>query len=163
GDAFRHLDLSAGLGTTTLSVARALSLAGDGRALSTLAIDEDARALETFERIVAHHIDGFAPLRLETRAGSLPGALDEVPGPFELSTAGLALTGLSRPEELVRIAATKLAPGGVLLLLEPALRETTRALMRLRDEIAKRDELAVLGPCPHRGPCPMLARERDWC
>ena len=163
GDPLRVLDLGAGLGTTSLSVARALALSGDARALSVLALDEDARALDAFARIAAKPIEGFAPIQLHTRRASLPGALEEISDRFDLVTIGLALNELGAPEALLRLAASRLAPGGVLLILEPALRETTRALMHLRDGIAEHGELAILGPCPHHAPCPMLARERDWC
>jgi SAM-dependent methyltransferase len=159
----RLLDLGAGLGTTTLSVARALSLAGAETALAVLGVDDDPRALETFGRIVARPIEGFAPVRLEALAAHLPEALVGLRGPFELVTIGLALNELDDPRGLVERAGELLAPGGIVLILEPALRETTRALMGLRDAIARDGSLAVLGPCPHQAPCPMLARERDWC
>jgi SAM-dependent methyltransferase len=163
GAELRLLDLGAGLGTTTLSVARALSLAGDERALSVLGVDDDPRALEVFERVVARPIEGFAPIRLETRVGRLPAALDELGGVFDLITIGLALNEVPDPRELVERARARLAPDGIMLILEPALREATRALMRLRDAIAEEGALAILGPCPHASPCPMLPRERDWC
>jgi hypothetical protein len=50
-----------------------------------------------------------------------------------------------------------------LLVIEPALRTTTRALMALRDELLARGGLRVVAPCPHQGPCPMLAKPADWC
>jgi SAM-dependent methyltransferase len=157
-DTLRLLDLGCGLGTTTLSVARGLALAGDARSLDVVAVDDDPRALETFERIVTRPIEG-----LEAHAARLPEALDDLRGPFDLVTIGLALNEIIDPAALVERASAFLAPDGVLLIVEPALRETTRALMRLRDQIAHDGRLAILGPCPHQRPCPMLGRERDWC
>jgi ribosomal protein RSM22 (predicted rRNA methylase) len=55
-----------------------------------------------------------------------------------------------------------LAPGGTFVLLEPALRETSRALLALRDRLIGTG-LSVVAPCFWTGPCPALARERDWC
>lgn len=49
------------------------------------------------------------------------------------------------------------------LVIEPALRTTTRALQHLRDACAACDDLRIVAPCPHHRPCPMLPRERDWC
>ncbi|MBL9121242.1 MAG: hypothetical protein JNL80_15135 [Phycisphaerae bacterium] len=49
------------------------------------------------------------------------------------------------------------------LLIEPALRATTRALQRLRDLLVARGHVDLIAPCPHRQACPMLANERDWC
>jgi ribosomal protein RSM22 (predicted rRNA methylase) len=86
-------------------------------------------------------------------------------------------------------AAALLAPGGTIILLEPALRETSRALLAVRDALkstwegadpAVRGELKstwegpgskstweggldVVAPCFWRGGCPALAQARDWC
>jgi len=54
------------------------------------------------------------------------------------------------------------APGGSLVVMEPALRDTSRALLRLRDRLVERG-FAVRAPCLFRGACPALARESDWC
>jgi hypothetical protein len=48
------------------------------------------------------------------------------------------------------------------LLLEPALRETSRALLKVRDLLVGRG-YAVRAPCLWRGACPALVRESDWC
>src|SRR6185436_11471630 len=55
-----------------------------------------------------------------------------------------------------------LAPDGICVLLEPALRETSRDLLGVRDRLTARG-LFVVAPCLWQGPCPALARERDWC
>jgi hypothetical protein len=55
-----------------------------------------------------------------------------------------------------------LADGGVAILVEPALRETSRGLLAVRDRVLAAG-LHVLAPCFWTGPCPALARERDWC
>jgi hypothetical protein len=51
---------------------------------------------------------------------------------------------------------------GACVLVEPALRETGRALLEIRDRLVARG-LFVAAPCFWQGPCPALARERDWC
>jgi hypothetical protein len=55
-----------------------------------------------------------------------------------------------------------LAEGGRAILIEPALRETSRGLLELRDRLLAAG-LHVVAPCFWAGPCPALARERDWC
>ena len=50
-----------------------------------------------------------------------------------------------------------------LVVIEPALRTTTRALMALRDDLCARGGTHVVAPCLHQARCPMLAREGDWC
>ena len=57
---------------------------------------------------------------------------------------------------------TSLAPGGSLVVIEPALRETSRALLAVRDLLVARG-VAVRAPCLFRGACPALLRESDWC
>jgi len=52
--------------------------------------------------------------------------------------------------------------GGLVVLLEPALRETSRALIAVRDRLIV-SGLSVVAPCFWTGPCPALSRERDWC
>jgi ribosomal protein RSM22 (predicted rRNA methylase) len=49
-----------------------------------------------------------------------------------------------------------------LILLEPALRETSRALLAVRDHLLGKG-FDVIAPCFFTGPCPALIRERDWC
>jgi ribosomal protein RSM22 (predicted rRNA methylase) len=51
---------------------------------------------------------------------------------------------------------------GAVILIEPALRETSRALLEVRDRLVAAG-LHVVAPCFWTGPCPALARERDWC
>ncbi|HEY6476653.1 MAG TPA: small ribosomal subunit Rsm22 family protein [Polyangia bacterium] len=55
-----------------------------------------------------------------------------------------------------------LAPNGLLILIEPALRETSRELLAVRDQVLE-SGLHVVAPCFWTGPCPALVRERDWC
>ncbi len=59
----------------------------------------------------------------------------------------------------------RLKAGGLLVIVEPALQEPTRLLMRLRDTFLKRHpEAAVIFPCTHCDSCPMLANsDHDWC
>lgn len=58
-----------------------------------------------------------------------------------------------------------LNPNGALLVIEPALQTTTRALMNMRDRLLLRfPDLVPVFPCTHKNYCPMLqASEQDWC
>jgi hypothetical protein len=69
---------------------------------------------------------------------------------------------LERRAGLIEDAAAALAPGGSVVVVEPALRETSRALLAVRDRLVERG-LTVRAPCLFRGPCPALSRESDWC
>jgi ribosomal protein RSM22 (predicted rRNA methylase) len=92
--------------------------------------------------------------------------------PYDLILLGFVLNELYEqapdPVEatlsLLRHLSTLLAPDGALIVLEPALREHSRRLQRVRSElVAAEGPPFVFAPCLHRGPCPLLARERDWC
>jgi ribosomal protein RSM22 (predicted rRNA methylase) len=49
-------------------------------------------------------------------------------------------------------------------VLEPALKESARQLMRVRDALVQTaPQVQVFAPCIHRNSCPMLLAERDWC
>ena len=95
----------------------------------------------------------------------------ELAGPFaqiELILAAnflLELPGaaVAHADFLERICARALAPGGVVVLIEPALRETGRALLLLRDQLLARNAFRALAPCFTQKPCPALVNSRDWC
>jgi SAM-dependent methyltransferase len=61
-------------------------------------------------------------------------------------------------------AGEALAADGSLIVLEPALRATSRSLHAARDVIvARAGDLSVFAPCLRGGGCPMLETDRHWC
>jgi ribosomal protein RSM22 (predicted rRNA methylase) len=169
----RLLDVGAGLGSTSLGVARYLRLARHGcTGLSVDAVERDARALGLFQAIAAGlpGLGGeFAPLSLRGHTRDAREALPS--GPFDLITCGLVLNELTADGAaatgglgLLDALIARLAPDGALIVLEPALKTSARALMATRDAlVAVHPDLALIAPCVHRGACPMLANERDFC
>lgn len=91
-------------------------------------------------------------------------------GRFDLVVMGHLLNELfasakdktERRAALLRQAVSRLNPGGTLLVLEPALRETSRGLLEVRDALVAAG-LAIRAPCLYRGGCPALSRPSDWC
>jgi SAM-dependent methyltransferase len=69
---------------------------------------------------------------------------------------------LGRRADLVERALGALRPGGSVVLVEPALRDTSRELLQLRDVLVRRG-YAVRAPCLFRGDCPALLKPSDWC
>jgi ribosomal protein RSM22 (predicted rRNA methylase) len=55
-----------------------------------------------------------------------------------------------------------LEPDGTCIVIEPALRDTSRALLGVRDRLLVAG-LHVAAPCFCQTPCPALLRDRDWC
>jgi ribosomal protein RSM22 (predicted rRNA methylase) len=169
----RVLDVGAGLGSTSLGLARYLRLARHAcPGLSVEAVERDGRALGLFQAIAAGlpGLGGeFAPLTLRGHTRDAREALPS--GPFDLITCGLVLNeltgegsaatgGLGLLDQLI----ARLAPDGALIVLEPALKASARALMATRDALlAAHPGLSLIAPCVHRGACPMLANERDFC
>jgi len=98
--------------------------------------------------------------------------LPAVAGKFDLVVAAHLLNELfvdrEPPERValrarrVRAWSTLLAPNGLLILIEPALRDTSRELLAVRDQVLAAG-LHVVAPCFWTGPCPALALGRDWC
>jgi SAM-dependent methyltransferase len=74
---------------------------------------------------------------------------------------GEAITD-GRRADLLEQALALLSPGGSLVVVEPALRDTSRALLRVRDLLVARG-YAIRAPCLFRGDCPALVKETDWC
>ena len=49
------------------------------------------------------------------------------------------------------------------MIVEPALRQTARALHQMRNHLLKQDLCTVYSPCLHEGACPALDHPDDWC
>jgi ribosomal protein RSM22 (predicted rRNA methylase) len=92
---------------------------------------------------------------------------DPIPqGPFDTILVGHLLNevpgGATARAALVGTLLDRLARGGSVVLLEPALRETSRALLEVRDQLVA-SGVAVRAPCLYRAGCPALERDSDWC
>lgn len=160
----RVADLGAGAGAMTLGMLG--FFAGELGEIEVTAVDRDRAALELMRRAVAElpaqWRDGCS---LETTCADVTTWRPAQPG-FDLIIAGTLLNELE-PElghELAARWLPWLADDGALIILEPALRETTRELHELRDRLITERRGFVFAPCTRQqAPCPMLADERDWC
>ena len=145
--------LDVGAGPLPLSWA-----AVDAGATSVMAIDREPRALALGRRL------GDTPIAAQTWDAERGDALPD--GPFDTIVMGHVLNELwlgkravERRVGFVESLLRRLAPGGRLVLLEPALRETSRALLEVRDQV----KATIAAPCLVQTPCPALLRESDWC
>ncbi len=153
----RVLDLGSGPGPVA---AAALDAGGTSVDLA----DSSARALELAGRVLARDSGRITASRVNLESPEAPGAA----GPYDLVVLGHCLNELWRGEAdriarraaLLSRAAELLAPGGAILAIEPALLETSRELLAVRDRLAEEGH-PILGPCPPRAggayPCPALA------
>jgi ribosomal protein RSM22 (predicted rRNA methylase) len=90
-----------------------------------------------------------------------------VQGRFDLIVAAHLLNELALDEDgrarlVLGWCRELLQEHGTCILVEPALRETSRGLLAVRDRLSAAG-LFVVAPCLWQGPCPALARERDFC
>jgi ribosomal protein RSM22 (predicted rRNA methylase) len=150
----RIVDVGAGCG------ALGLGLAAAGLAFSYTALDRDNEALA----IAAAAMRVFAPAIAVTTT-----ACDVTKQPLtaaDLIVMGTLLNELPPDKRLplVERALAAIADDGAVIIVEPALRETTRALHELRDAVLARGAAHVFAPCTRRGtPCPALEDTDDWC
>ena len=152
----RVLDVGAGPGAMTLG----LLAARPQEDVAITAVDRDARALAILRRVAAA-LPG--PPSLTARVADVTAPLP--PGPFDLVLAGSVTNELQAAARapFLRALLERLADGGAVIVIEPALRETARALHALRDELVRAGHAHVFAPCTHEQPCPALTDVRDWC
>ncbi|XXF76838.1 small ribosomal subunit Rsm22 family protein [Myxococcaceae bacterium GXIMD 01537] len=155
----RHvLDLGSGPGPLAFAAldagAAEVTAADRSKAALTLA---RALAVEAGESLSTREWD-------PTKKGPLP------EGKYDVITMGHVLNELygtgdkavAQRAALLEQVLAQVKPGGSLLVLEPALRETSRALLQVRDVMVGKG-YAVRAPCMFRGACPALIKESDWC
>jgi ribosomal protein RSM22 (predicted rRNA methylase) len=162
------LDLGAGPGTAILAASSYLAHTRPGREVRFVAIEQNQGALTMAHALFKHvappeHV--FESAALDLSSASLRSLLGV--STFDIVIAANLLNEMDEEkafqlcEELV---STLLCAKGCLLIIDPALRETTRPLMRLRNRLLKSGASRVVAPCLHQQRCPMLAaHERDWC
>ncbi|GKS57261.1 hypothetical protein YTPLAS18_07880 [Nitrospira sp.] len=174
------LDVGAGPGTASLAVQEWLESTGQSiPRLTVTAVDRSRKALAlafmlwkavTRERcwtgaaLHTYRVD-VARLaevqRLTAREG----------GPFDLIVIANLLNEcfsgdrdpVGRRLKIVAHLLSVLDDEGSLLIIEPALREPTRALHQLRDRLVEQGLATIYSPCLHDAPCPALSHPDDWC
>lgn len=145
----RVLDLGSGPGPMAAA-------ALDRGAASAVLIDGSERALALAGRLLGQ----AAALTERADLESLPPGRSGGEG-FDLVILGHALNELSGPDAIarraavVRAAAARLAPGGSVLIIEPATLAAARDAMTLRDLLLA-EGWGVVAPCTRGGPCPAL-------
>ncbi len=154
----RVIDLGAGCGAMSLGL-----LASTAIPLAITAIDRDAAALG----IAATSVRDLANRR--KTATTIVTRIDEATSArladADLIVMGTLLNELSEGARLaiVERALGSIAPDGAVIVIEPALRETSRSLHTVRDQLIARGA-HVFAPCTRQvAPCPALADPTDWC
>lgn len=167
----RILDIGSGPGTSVLGILDHFSLRGQAAGLSFTAIDPVQENLTLLESLYYAHpasraADGLRVLK--ARIEDLPAGLS---GAYDLIVLSNVVNELfaGREERIERrsdiidaILGKTLAADGSCIIIEPALRETSRDLLMLRDVLRGRG-LTVYSPCLGKGACPAIGNPKDWC
>ena len=176
------LDLGCGPGTGALALLDWLWRRSPERAgsVSVLATDTSPAPLQDSKRLWDAYCQevGISSKGLRCIEGNLEhplkGDLGKQivrSGPYDLIIMANCLNELfpasiDPPAERAAVVAQLLpflAPHGTLMIVEPALRQTARALHHVRNHLLKQGLCTVYSPCLHEGACPALDRPDDWC
>jgi ribosomal protein RSM22 (predicted rRNA methylase) len=169
GARLRIVDLGAGLGASALGLAlRAREQRPDLRLELTL-LDDDRGALAIAEALFGRLFPGDP---VTVRTAGLAALAFEPRGDVDVVLASNVLCELDRGMDVAaradRAAALVqrwmrgLAEDGHVLVVEPALKATARALQGLRGRLAMAG-WGIVAPCTHSKGCPLLVDEGDWC
>lgn len=176
-DGFSVLDLGSGPGTGALAVLDWWHRQRSPHGLSVTAVDGSSDALKQARQLWDRYCQaaGVGEANLQTYEGELERRiwLDQARQrpPFDLIIIANSLneiyTDAQDPiqtgTDLVVEALSLLAPHGTVMIIEPALRETSRALHRVRDRLLQGNHCTVYSPCLHDNGCPALVNPTDWC
>lgn len=160
----RVIDLGAGCGAMSLGIIESLVALAMPIAISIIGIDRDVAALGIAgaairELATVRGIEvSFTPRAEDATTAKLASA--------DLVVMGTLLNELPAParQSVVERALAAIGDDGAVILIEPALRETSRGLHELRDAILTSGAGHVFAPCTRKSaPCPSLAHPNDWC
>jgi SAM-dependent methyltransferase len=157
----RIFDFGCGIGASALGVIRALRHRGLAQPIRVDLHDTDRAAVSLATNVLA-----LLPNVQSGLATYPPNQTYHLVifGQVLVEVAGRRPAGDANAEVLLQHAVNELLePEGAVIVVEPALREATRRLHRVRDGLVDSGRVHVWAPCPHDHPCPMLANPKDWC
>lgn len=160
----RILDLGAGSGAAGFAALHRLG----ARPARLRAVDRSSGSLETLARVAASCREMWSAASVEIEQGDVAheSGRDES---HDLILCSFALNELVERDPAFDCAAwvrrlmKRLAPAGVLVIVEPALKASSERLEALRDHVIGWPTTRILGPCQHHARCPMRADGRHWC
>jgi len=168
----RILDIGSGPGTALLGVIDFFAEQDNHPELECTAVDplvENLKEAETF--FIAHRnkmnvCASFKAIRASIE--DVENLLDEC---FDIIILSNVLNELFSQDErridkrigvLKNILSHILSDAGSCIIIEPALRETSREMLKVRDGLLMHG-FRIFSPCLFGGSCPALTNPRDWC
>lgn len=168
----RLLDIGSGPGTALLGVLEFFSRQDRKPVLACTAVDQVAENLREAESLFEHYRkEHRANASLRTVQASVERFEGRLDGPFDLIILSNLLNELfpgdgekiaKRTSTLKNILGRFLTDDGSCIVIEPALRETSREVLMVRDGLLK-EGFSVYSPCLIGTGCPALAHPKDWC
>jgi len=171
-DRLRVLDLGSGPGTALLGVRDHFVQQDRRPVLEFTAVDqveENLRAAKSLFGELEDDDRGRSVLR--TVMSPIESAGQHLVGQFDIVILSNVLNELFRADKdrigkrttfLGLTLDRLLADAGSCIIIEPALQETSRDLLGVRDGLVDAG-FGVYSPCLVQGRCPALANPRDWC
>ncbi len=170
---FRILDLGSGPGAATLGALEFFAEEKFRPPLEFVAVDQVAENLKIADELFRSRrtgLDCTASLKIvrsviEEAATHLAGTT------FDLVLFSNVVNELFMHDEqripertalVQEVMGRLLSPDGSCIIIEPALRETSRELLQLRDGLLEQG-CVVRAPCLCMGRCPALTNPKDWC
>ncbi|MGE5172545.1 MAG: small ribosomal subunit Rsm22 family protein [Betaproteobacteria bacterium] len=166
----RILDLGCGPGTASLGVLEFFAVEKNRPLLEFIAVEQVAENLKIAEELFNR---GRHDLKatLKTVPLNIENVMHLNEKPFDLIILSNSLNELFAQGEnpiTERISMMKdilrrfLAEDGSCIIIEPALRETSRDLLKVRDGLLEYG-FGIYAPCFCKRKCPALTNPRDWC
>ncbi len=168
----RILDLGAGLGAASLSIAHLFSLFGHEQAIEITAIDHSQESLSLMGRLKEIHGEHWEQVKLSSHVSNLRDEEIWKHSPAEgwdLVVASFALNEafFQIPNDEILLwskgVIDHLAPQGVFLIIEPAASQSGLALDGLRDTLLEENSAFIVSPCPHQERCPLRQQGKYIC
>ncbi|MDH4084092.1 MAG: small ribosomal subunit Rsm22 family protein [Nitrospira sp.] len=174
---FSVLDIGSGPGTGALAVLDWWYQRRVPCAVSVTAIDRSTGALRQARQLWNGYCQaaGLGEIDLQTVEGDLERRAWVAPvskrAPFDLMILANALNEVHVEASdqiiartaFVEEALSLLDAHGTMMIVEPALRETSRALHQVRDRLLQEKHCTIYSPCLHENNCPALVKPDDWC
>lgn len=166
---FRVLDIGCGSGAAMLGFFFSRNQSGSVQ-FDLQGVDSSLPALQQCQTIARQLRTVYPNLDVHVTQRTLePSAAQRITGTYDAILCVNFLVELLPPGfsdwRVINQWRHRLNPDGLLLIIEPALKSTSRRLMALRTELNKIPDVQILRPCLHTGPCPLLAIETraEWC
>jgi ribosomal protein RSM22 (predicted rRNA methylase) len=171
-ETLRILDIGAGPGTASIGILDFFSQQERRPRLDFLAVDQVAGNLKAAEELFISTPHRKAlDASLKTVQADIGGMVHLLHGHFDMIVLSNILNELFAHDEagnekraaiVSSILRRFLADDGSCIIIEPALRQTSRDMLVVRNTLVTQG-LHVYSPCVHAGKCPALENPRDWC